>query len=304
MELLNPEVRELLRQFELQARTIVSGLRCGLHRSRRKGSGADFLYHRGYALGDPIKHLDWKVYGRTERHYTKVFLEDSSLRLWALVDYSGSMEAEPETQWQAERQVALIPKWEQAARLGLALCCLAINQQDQAGLVVAGEPLRWWAPASSSRHLSLLAHGLATTSRRGAGDLAPALKLIEERAGSGGSLIAVASDLSFHPEPVRKALANLRARGHEVVLFHLATPLERGLDLNRWVDFRCAEAPAVRRRVDVTLLRELYRREVESFVAEWREFCNRQRIDYVPVGTDDGLTDILNQYLRRREMEG
>lgn len=302
-ELLSPETRELLRRLELQARAIVSGLRCGLHRSKRKGTSNDFVHHRGYNPGDPLKHLDWKVYARTDRHYIKLFVEDSTMRLWTVVDYSGSMDAEPETRVVDGAPRPLPAKWEMAARLALALDCLAINQQDQAAMVIAGERLKIFPLSASGTHVSMLAHGLSTAPRGGTGDLTAALKLIEERAGN-GAVIAIASDLSFPPATVQQAIGNLRARGHDVVLLHVMSPLEAALDLNRWIDFRCAEDPGIRRRVDVTLLKEVYRQEVEAFLADWQQFCRRQRVDFVPVRTDDDVTAVLNAYLRQRELEG
>ncbi len=304
LELLTPATRELLRVIELRARSVVSGLRSGLHRSKRKGVSNDFVHHRGYNPGDPLKHLDWKVYARTDRHYVKLFVEDSTLRLWSVVDYSGSMEAEPETrQGEDGRPVALPPKWELAASLSLALACLAINQQDQAGMLIAGATMRALPLSASGTQVSMLAHALATTPRGGAGDLVPALKTIEERAGK-GAVIVIASDLSFDPGPMQQSIGNLRAAGHDVILFQIMSPLERELELNRWADFRCAEAPETRRRVDATLLKDIYRQEVEAFLDDWRQFCQQQRVDFVPVLTTADVTATLNAYLRQREMGG
>ena len=297
--LLDAQTREMLRRLELYARDIVSGLRFGLHRSKRTGVSSDFLHHRGYLPGDPLKHLDWKVFARTERYYIKQFVEDSVMSLWVLCDGSASMGSEPEVRYEGNRAMPLPTKHEVAARLSAALACLVMNQQDRAGLVVSGSELDCVAAGSSPAHLSLMLHRLVSHAPAGAADVAPALDLIEERA-TRGSLVALISDLSFDPGPVRQGIRTLRARGHDVVVLHVTTPQETEFDFNRWVDFRCAEQAGVRHRLDATLLKRLYEEEYRTLVAEWGTFCRQQRVDYVPVRTDADLKTLLNEYLQRR----
>jgi uncharacterized protein (DUF58 family) len=302
-ELLTPQTRDVLRQLELGARTLVGGLRYGLHRSKRKGVSTDFLHHRAYAIGDPIKSLDWKVLARTERYYVKQYVEDSAMTLWVALDYSDSMDTDPEVRYVKDTPVPVPGKWETAAQLAAALCCLTINQQDRAGVVIAGARPQALRPGASSRHLSHLMHSMVTTPRRGGGDLAPALHLIEEQA-RGGSLVAIVSDLSFPPEEVRQILRNLRAQQHDVIIFHLLSPREMDFEFNRWVDFTCAETAGRHHRVDATLLQQIYRREVTAFLGEWQDFCRKQRVDFVPLRTDADIPKALNDYLRRRQEEG
>jgi uncharacterized protein (DUF58 family) len=302
-ELLTPQTRDVLRQLELHARTIVGGLRYGLHRSKRRGVSTDFLHHRAYAIGDPLKYLDWKVLARTERYYVKQYVEDSAMTLWVALDYSSSMDAEPEVRYVEDQPVPVPGKWEVAARLAAALCCLTVNQQDRAGIVIAGERPLALHPGASSRHLSFLTHGMVSGRRDGRTDLVPSLRLIEEQA-RGGSVIAIISDLSFPPEGVQEVIRNLRARSHDVIVFHVLSPREMEFEFNRWVDFRCAETAGRNHRIDATLLRKVYRQEVEAFLGEWQDFCRKQRVDFVPLRTDADITLALNDYLRRRQAEG
>ena len=301
--LLDAQTREMLRQLELYARDTVSGLRFGLHRSKRKGVSSDFLHHRGYLPGDPLKHLDWKVYARTERFYVKQYVEDSVLALWVLADGSASMMSEPEVRFEGNRAIPLPSKYETAARLGAALTCLVMNQQDRAGLVISGGETESVPVGSSPSHLSLLLHRLASHQPIGQADVVPALDRIEESA-TRGSLVAILSDLTFDPTPARQSIRTLRARGHDVIVMHIATPQEAEFDFNRWVDFRCCEVSGLRHRLDATLLRRLYVEEARALAAEWQDFCRKQRVDYVPVRTDDDLKTVLNAYLQRRLGEG
>jgi uncharacterized protein (DUF58 family) len=297
--LLDAQTRETLRHLELSARDIVSGLRYGLHRSKRRGTSSDFLHHRGYLPGDPLRHLDWRVYARTERYYIKQFVEDSVMALWLVMDGSGSMFSESEVRYRGNQAVALPSKYAVACRLGAALACLAMNQQDRAGLVIGGGALRSVPLGSSPAHLSLLLHRLAAHTPEGRADPLPALRMVEEEA-TYGSLIVLLSDLSYDPDPVQQCLRTLRARNHDVIIMAVATPQEAEFDFSRWVDFRCAEQAAVRHRLDATLLQRLYREEYEALLERWRAFCRKQRVDFVHVRTDENVTAVLNSYLQRR----
>lgn len=299
--ILDARTRDLLKHLEIYARDVITGIRYGMHRSKRRGTSTDFLHHRGYIPGDPLKHLDWKVFGRTERYYVKTFLEDSSMTLWTVLDVSGSMMADPGVSYEGDREVELPSKFLVGARLAAALSCLVINQQDRAGLVLAGEKQAVIRPGSSQPHLTLMLHETVSVDVRGGADPADALKRVEENAGGPG-IVALVTDLFYDPEAVRQRLKSLRARGHDVILFQVVSPQEADFPFNRWVEFDCAERAGVRHRLDATLLAEVYRKEYASFMEDWETFCRRQRVDLVPVRTDADLQEAINAYLRQRQM--
>ncbi|MBF0244600.1 MAG: DUF58 domain-containing protein [Planctomycetes bacterium] len=302
-QVLDARTRDLLRRLEIDSRNLVSGMRYGLHRSRRKGVSSDFLYHRGYNPGDPLKHLDWKVFARTERYYVKQYVEDSSMSLWCLVDGSSSMNNEGDEYNQGEQTIVLPTKFEIAARLAGAFCCLAINQQDRTGLTLSGDKPILLRPSSNPSHLTSILHTLAENRMGGGADIGEGLRIVTENA-SGNSLIVLFTDLSFPPETVRQRIKTARAKGHDMILVHIASPTESRFEFNRWVDFRCLEKSGLRHRLDATHLRRLYLEEYQSLMQEWGDFCKRQRVDFLAIGTDEELRSRLSSYLRQRLLDG
>ncbi len=299
--ILDAHTRDIIKHLELHARDVIAGIRYGMHRSKRRGTSTDFLHHRGYIPGDPLKHLDWKVFGRTERYYVKTFLEDSAMTLWTLLDVSGSMTADAGVAHEGDREIELPTKFLVGARLAAALSCLVINQQDRAGLVLAGREPALIRPGSSQPHLTLMLHELAGLEVRDEADPSEALERVEEAA-SGPGIVAFITDLFYEAEPVQERIKHLRARGHDVILFQVVSPQEEDFPFNRWVEFDCAERAGVRHRLDATLLAEVYRKEYAAFRESWEDFCRRQRVDLVLMRTDADLQETLNAYLRRREM--
>ena len=91
MALLDPRTLAKIGNMALLARSVVEGTLTGLHRSPTKGSSIEFAEHKPYTQGDEIRHIDWKVYGKSERYYVKQFEEETNLRAWLVVDGSGSM---------------------------------------------------------------------------------------------------------------------------------------------------------------------------------------------------------------------
>lgn len=300
-ELLDAPTRELLRSLEIGSRETLQGVRYGLHRSRRRGVSTDFTHHRGYQSGDPLKHIDWKVYARTNRHYVKQFIEHSALTLWTVLDNSASMHDDPQPGMTPSGEgEATVPKFSLAARLCAALCNLAVRQQDSAGIVISGQKNTVVPPRSSNKHLALLFNKIAKApALADAGDLSAALKELTESIGR-GHLVAIASDLFFEPETTRELLRELRGRGADILIYHIETPLEKSFDFGHWVDFRCLEQKGKHHRVDTTLLRQTYLKEHQAFHEEWTQFGKRHGIEIYRFATNTPLTTALNSSLRQR----
>lgn len=288
--------------MELWVRETIQGIRTGLHPSRRKGVSPDFVQHRGYRPGDPIRFLDWKVYARTREHYIRQFEEESSMDLWLVVDGSGSMEPDPETVLTDRGERELPPKYSFACRIGALLAGVVLNQRDRVGLAIAGERGRLVKPASTQNHLSRMLRELIAHDAGGDPTPEEALRLVEETA-SGPGMVVLVSDLMFDADPVQRRLKNLRARGHDVLLFMITTPAETALDFNRWVEFEDAEAAAVHHRIDTTHLQAVYREEVEAHRERWNDFCRKQHIDLVRVGIQEDLVERMHEYLIMRQTE-
>src|SRR5579859_601401 len=127
--LLDPRVLAKIANMTLLARTVVEGTLMGLHRSPTKGSSIEFAEHKPYTQGDEIRHIDWKVYGKSERYYVKQFEEETNLRAFLLLDGSGSMG------YAGGDRVA---KLDYARMVAAALSYLLLGQSDAVGLTVTG----------------------------------------------------------------------------------------------------------------------------------------------------------------------
>jgi len=125
---LSDEVRERIARLDIAAQNMVEGPISGLHKSPYHGFSVELAQHREYTWGDELKHVDWKVYGRTDRFYVKQYEEETNLRAMALVDVSESM------LYRGERAVA--SKYEYAAILAVGLAFLLLRQQDSTGLLL------------------------------------------------------------------------------------------------------------------------------------------------------------------------
>src|SRR5438270_6038656 len=143
---LDPLILAKVRSLELQARLIVEGYLSGMHKSPYHGFSVEFAEHREYVPGDDLKHLDWKVYGRTGRFYHKQYEEETNLTCWLLVDASESMGYGSGPAGGDGRP--LVSKYDYACMAAAALAYLVLQQQDSAGLVTYDDQVRQLLRAS------------------------------------------------------------------------------------------------------------------------------------------------------------
>ncbi len=229
---LSPEVVAGLGTLELKARTIVEGLLLGLHRSPFRGSSVEFAEYRQYMPGDDPGTVDWKVYARSDRHYVKKFEHDTNVEVQLLVDISASM---------AYGSGGGMTKLQYAQCLTAALAYLLTGQRDAVGLGLYDDQLRDYVPSAVkagqlTRLLIALDHAVPGV----ASDTAAALKQIRDRLRRRG-LVVVCSDLLDDQARVVEGLRLLRARGMEVVVFHVLDEAELTFPFEQAGTFRDVE---------------------------------------------------------------
>lgn len=214
---LSPEVVAGLSTLELKARTIVEGLLLGLHRSPFRGSSVEFAEYRQYMPGDDPGTVDWKVYARSDRHYVKKFEHDTNVEAQLLVDTSASM---------AYRSGPGMTKLQYAQCLTAALAYLLNGQRDAVGLGLFDDRLRDYVPpAVKAGQLTRLLVALDHAAPGRVSDTGAALTQVTDRLRRRG-LIVVCSDLLDDQARVVEGLRLLRARGMEVVVFHVLDDAE------------------------------------------------------------------------------
>ncbi|MFQ5843529.1 MAG: DUF58 domain-containing protein [Planctomycetota bacterium] len=286
---MDPEILQGISRLDLKARLIVEGFVSGLHRSPFRGFSVEFAEHREYVPGDDVRHVDWKVYGKSDRFYIKEYEEETNLRAWIFVDVSESM----------EYGSTGMTKIEYARHVAAALAYLIVRQRDAVGLCLFDrEVRRILPPASSQGHLDVLVQALAETGTGGRTALGDVVRRTAEQLGGRG-IVVIVSDLLDETDSVLRAVRRLRHANHEVVLFHLLDRDERTFPFQRSTLFEGLEDyPEV--TADPPALRQAYLRELESFVRTLRRGCLSDRVDFVDLDTHQPLDVALSGYLASR----
>ncbi len=294
-ELLSPETLVRIDNYALLARVVVEGFLSGLHRSLYQGFGSEFFQYRNYVPGDDPKYVDWKVYGRLDRFYTKVFREETNLDCTIVLDASASMG------YQGGR--SLCSKLRYGAMLAAALAYLARRQGDSIGFCAYAENLTAWIPPARHRdgaqrvftelqklraqgvadHRTVLHHVVETLRRR--------------------ALVVLISDFHGLEEELGSVLRRVRFAHHDCIAFQILDRDEIDLPFNRTVRFVDSESgPELTTAPD--LVRDGYQRLMKGFTDRVRETCLGQQVDYLMVPTSEDVGNLLAAYLHRREALG
>lgn len=196
---------------------VVEGILTGLHKSPHHGSSVEFAQHREYSPGDEIRHIDWKAFAKSDRHYIKQFEDETNLRAYVLLDTSGSMNF-----GRGDRPTKLM----YAARLAAAIAWLLLRQGDAVGLLTFGEKLGGYLPPRARPdHFWRLVRMMEEAQVGGPTDVVGALQHIAEVAGR-RSLILLFSDCMDFDDRLTAIARQLRRRRHRVQVIHVLDPDE------------------------------------------------------------------------------
>jgi uncharacterized protein (DUF58 family) len=290
---LKPEVVSKLKNMNLRARLVVEGFITGLHRSPYHGFSVEFSEYRQYMPGDEIRHIDWKVYGKTDRFYIKQFEEETNLKCYLLVDVSGSM-------GYSSHQ---INKLEYASYLAAALAYLMIEQRDAVGLITFDQKIRKYLPPRSIRsYLPQILRELDQVTCSEITDIANTLHEMAERIHRRG-LIVIFSDLYDDPEKVMSGLKHFRHNKHEVIVFHILDPMEINFDFKRNTLFKDLETSDELLTQPWHIQAE-YQNKVKQFIENYKRQCRLNRIDYVLLNSSWDYDIALMEYLNKRKRIG
>lgn len=292
---------EPFRNLELLAKKVVEGFITGLHKSPFHGFSVEFAEHRLYNTGESTRHIDWKLFARSEKLFIKRYEEETNLRCQILIDNSSSM---------------LFPKDAETNKLtfsvyaAAALCELLKQQRDAFGLTVFdSEITQHYAAKGSPAHQKLVYNALeellsSTAERKttaAAAALNQAAEVLHRR-----SLIVIFSDMFENlsdNEDLFSALQHLKYNKHEVVLFHV-------VDKRKEVDFEFENKPyhfidlesGEEIKLNPTQIKEQYTSAISSFNEELKIKCGQYNIDFVEADINLGFDTILYTYLVKRSM--
>lgn len=293
----------LLQQFdslELLARQVVEGFIVGLHQSPFHGFSVEFSEHRLYNPGESTRNIDWKVYARTEKLFTKKYEEETNLRCQVLLDHSSSM-------YFPDRGVN---KLQFSVYAAAAVMHLLRKQRDATGLTIFSDQVEQHIGARSSaahvRYLYTMMEQLLAESSPGQRRTSAAQTLhqiadqIHRR-----SMVVIFSDMLDNTEDTERlfeGLQHLRFNQHEVLLFHVHDA-RRELELNlddrpyRFVDLETGE----QLKAYPSQIQEAYQEQTRRFYEELRLRCGQYRIAYIPADINQGFAQILQPYLLKRK---
>lgn len=290
---LDPRTLARLEGLELRARLIVEGYVSGVHRSPFHGFSIEFAEHREYVPGDDLRHVDWKVFGKTDKVYLKQYEEETNLVSYLLLDTSESM--------QYRSEGAALSKLEYAQCVAASLSYLVLQQQDSVGLVTFDNEVRALVRASSNpSHLRQLLHVMEETVPQRKTSTGPIFHDLAERLKKRG-IVIILSDLFDDVNSMLAGLKHFRHRRHEVIVFHVLDPAELDFPFQQTTLFKGLEQlPDV--LTDPRSLRKAYLEEFNGFVRQVKQGCRAQRVDYVQLRTDQPLDVALSSYLASRLM--
>jgi uncharacterized protein (DUF58 family) len=290
-EVIDQNALQRVAHLQLIARTVVESFISGQHRSVYKGFSVEFAQHRQYARGDEIRHIDWKVYGKSDRLFIKQYEEETNLRATICLDASGSMSYTGA----GEQKLAY------ARKVAAALAYLMVGQADSVGLTIFDTKIRQQIPPrSTTLHLSNLLRVLVNTQPANETNLAPILHDLSGQLKRRG-LVIVISDLFAPFEDLKEALAHFHHKRHEVILLQVLDPNEYTFPFDTVAEFRSLERPGHRIKLDASRVRKHYLERFEMFSRQLRETCHRFHFDHVMLRTDQPFDLALSEYLKHRQ---
>jgi uncharacterized protein (DUF58 family) len=277
--------------MELRARLVVEGFIAGLHRSPYHGFSVEFAEHRPYLPGDEIKHIDWKIYAKTDRYYIKRYEEETNLKAYLILDTSASM---------GYASPGQMTKLDYGSYLAASLSYMMIKQQDAVGLTLFDEAIGTFLPPHGTRaylrQILLTLQSVRGSGKTGAGR---ALHLVAERIRRRG-LVIIISDLMDNPDEIIAALKHFRHKKNEVIVMQVLDPLERSFGFESDALFRDMETDE-RMTTHPAHVRKEYRQAMKAFVDHYKRECLEHHIDYVLLDTKTPFDTALFAYLSKRE---
>ena len=304
MSLLNDYDVRNIGNLELFARQVVEGFIIGLHKSPFHGFSVEFAEHRLYNPGESTKNIDWKVYARTDKMFTKQYEEETNLRCQIVIDTSSSMFF-PEAKKHSETHMN---KLRFSALSAAALMNLLMKQRDAFGLSTFDDQIGHHTRCKSSTShyrllLSYIDQILATPHRNKTTDATEALHQIAESIHR-RSLVVIFSDMlddRAGAEKLFEALQHLKYNKHEVILFHVVDK-EKEMDFNFenrpyiFIDMESGEKV----RLQSNQVKEHYVKQMRAFKDELKMKCLQYKIDFVEADINKDFKQVLLPYLVKR----
>ena len=289
LNFLDPNVLAGLDNLELRARVVVEGFLSGLHKSPNRGFSVEFNDYRHYQRGDDMRHVDWKLYARSDKLYIKQYEDETNVRCVILLDTSASM----------AYSSGGISKLNYGITLASALAYFIMRQRDAVGLITFDEQIKEYIPAKCRQpHLM---HILRALSQVESGQKTDVVKPLTDLASSLNkkSFVILISDMLDDEERIINTLQNLRGMGNDVITFQVMDDAELNFPFNEASEFIDMEnnesyitSPAA--------IRKAYLENINDFLSYCRKQCQSSGVDYCLLNTAQSLDEALSSYMSKR----
>lgn len=303
---LAPETLAQLSPFELRARMVVAGVSSGMHSSFKQGMAVEFAEHRPYTPGESLRHLDWKMFGRSDKLYIKRYQQETSLDVVILVDSSNSMRFSTlgtKSGWggtDAGRQANQWTKFDCAAAITVALAHLCLQQRDRVGLQIFSDETKSVVRRSGNRgQWKSMVQALATVPVAGVANLPRAIDQLIAGLGH-RCLVFVLSDFLYPLENIYDSMAKLKFKGHDLVLARILDRGELQFKMDGLRRFEDLEGNADI-ETDAENIRTPYLQALQQHDNQLEKLTRSFAFDLCRIDSHDSVGPPLTNLLSRRE---
>ena len=289
LNFLDPTVLAGLDNLELRARVAVEGFLSGLHKSPHRGFSVEFNDYRHYQRGDDMRHLDWKLYARSDKFYIKQYEDETNVRCVILLDTSASM----------DYSSGGLSKLNYGVTLASALSYFIMRQRDAVGLITFDDQVRDYIPAKCRQpHLM---HILRTLSTVESGTKTDVVKPLTDLAASltKKSIVILITDMLDDEERIINTLQNLRGMGNDIITFQIMDDAELNFPFNEaseFIDMESNESYIT----SPAAIRKAYLNNLNEFLSYCKKKCQSSGVDYCLLNTADPLDEALTSYMSKR----
>lgn len=288
-DFLDSAVLARLSRLSVSARTPMIGTVTGIHRSAHRGSSVEFAEYRKYVPGDDTRHVDWRVFARSDRFFMKEFEADTNLRCYLVLDTSASMA------FASGRET----KFVFARRLAATLAYLLMHQGDSVGLLCfADKTVKDIPPRHTVSHLRSLFDVLAAAAPQGGTDIIQTLHNLAEKIKQ-RALVIVFSDFFAEPEQLLDGFQHMRFRKHDLAVFHILDRQEIDFNFDRPIRFLDMES-SYSMITDPSVIKSGYQKEFDRYLQAMKRGCEEFNVDYQRVVTDSDYEKALAAFLLER----
>jgi uncharacterized protein (DUF58 family) len=286
---LDPAQAAKIKDLQLLARTVVEGLSGGMHRSPHAGTSIEFAQYRPYCQGDDPRHVDWRLYARTDRLHVKQYQDETNLRCTILLDCSASM----------DYGSGEITKFEYARMLAACIAMILAPQRDQTGLIAYHHELETYIPPRvDAKHLQRILVELQNLKPAGKTDAEKALRYLGDVIHPRGMVVLI-SDLLHPVDGMTDHLRSLSVRGHDLIVLQISDPAEQTFPFDRVATLVDAEGMGEQYTVP-DLVRDEYLENRKRHFDHIRTECHASEIDIAEFTSTEPLDRALHFFIQQR----